>query len=649
MTNHTNPVTDSIKRNCSSGWSYCDGITEPCYPNHLRCSFQRDVFGDSLHCPNTEHLKHCLQFECPKMFKCRSSHCISFHMVCDGVVDCPHSEDEMKCGHLSCPGLLKCVEDKLCVHPNHICDGIIHCKVSMDDELFCDSKPCPSGCQCVGYSIVCSNTSLDTLQSLAKNTYAIIFQDVKFMPTGLNGFVDLLYLSLKNCSINNADHKLYPYKNLTKLIYLDISWNKFQYIQKNIFNDVNDLEFINLEGNTLSVIYSFGFQGLHAVKTLSLRRTFVKIIQKCAFCNIQQLQILDLSQNHLTALPDIGLRTLPNLHTLNITYNTIIDMYNEIFIDLLKLELILTTTPAVCCYAQRTSNCSATSHNISMTTSCNNLMFDRIIFVITWLNIVFMTFVIMFTVIYYMRLKSSKVHFSLIQHLSLSDIGLALYLIAICYNAMVYGTDFEMKRHLWQKSLTCKILSCLFIVPLLVSQYTSCLISVNTLLLTKYALTMVNISGKQLVALLGIGWAASCAIATPFVNLADNQSPMCVYSYEVNSFITVKIVIASLCISMMIATSSIHYCVLKHITESSKRIRKSKATDTKSIKLKFVSISIVNLITIISISLLLNAHLLDEKTVSYLIVGVLPCKTYANLLIYIVFGSGSRKMFCKKK
>ena len=413
------------------------------------------MYGDSLYCPNTEHLKYCLQFECPRMFKCRRSFCIPFHMLCDGVVDCPNSEDETKCAQLSCPGLLKCVADNICLHPNHICDGITHCKLSMDDELFCESKPCPQGCQCTGYSIYCVNTSLDILEHLLPQTYVIIFKQVKL-------------------------------------------------IHKHLFGCI-------------------------------------------------------------------------------------------------------------------------------------------------WFNIVLMIFVIVFTVLYYNILKSQKVHFSLIQHLSLSDLWYITYLILLCYNHMIYGENFKLKHHLWQDSSMCKLLRLFFIVPLLVSQYTSWLISVNTLLLTKYALKMVNISRKQLIISLSIGWVSSCAIAIPYIIVGDNKSSMCIFSSNNTFVIAINICIVSLSTLMMVATTIAHYYVLKHITESSTRIRKSKVTHTKSLEIKFVSISIVNLMTVTTVSLLLNAYLLNEKIISYILVIVLPCKTYANVLIYTVCASGFQIHFWKKK
>ena len=82
-------------------------------------------------------------------------------------------------------------------------------------------------------------------------------------------------------------------------------------------------------------------------------------------------------------------------------------------------------------------------------------------------------------------------------------------------------------------SSMCKLLSCLFIVPLLVSQYTSWLISVNTLLLTKYAIKIVSISRMQVITALIMGWLVSCAITIPYVVIRNNQSSsMCIFSYD---------------------------------------------------------------------------------------------------------------------
>ena len=64
-------------------------------------------------------------------------------MVCDGWNDCPDGKDEDHCTNVVCHGLLRCRADHVCVHPLDICDGIVHCLQSRDDESQCDIRDCP--------------------------------------------------------------------------------------------------------------------------------------------------------------------------------------------------------------------------------------------------------------------------------------------------------------------------------------------------------------------------------------------------------------------------------------------------------------------------------------------------------------------------
>ena len=69
-------------------------------------------------------------------------------MLCDGNPDCPDEEDEQACEDFQCVGLLRCRGDGICVHPTDICDGIVHCLMSGDDEKLCHMLPCPETCIC---------------------------------------------------------------------------------------------------------------------------------------------------------------------------------------------------------------------------------------------------------------------------------------------------------------------------------------------------------------------------------------------------------------------------------------------------------------------------------------------------------------------
>ena len=85
----------------------CDYGSSECFPADRICTFERDIYGDSVHCSDTEHLRYCESHECPDAFKCDGSYCIPVHMVCDGIADCPDGEDETGCDKLQIMGMFR--------------------------------------------------------------------------------------------------------------------------------------------------------------------------------------------------------------------------------------------------------------------------------------------------------------------------------------------------------------------------------------------------------------------------------------------------------------------------------------------------------------------------------------------------------------
>ena len=83
----------------------CDYGSSECYPPNKICMFERDIYGNPVHCSDTEHLRYCTFHECPNAFKCHGSYCIPSHMVCDMIVDCPDGEDEYECDSLLIEGM----------------------------------------------------------------------------------------------------------------------------------------------------------------------------------------------------------------------------------------------------------------------------------------------------------------------------------------------------------------------------------------------------------------------------------------------------------------------------------------------------------------------------------------------------------------
>ena len=140
--NHFNqfPFTNTLKsKECPETMTLCRVASQECFLQYTRCLFERDIYGSPVHCKSTEHLKFCALHECPDAFKCPDSYCIPVHMVCDNVDDCPNKEDEQGCSNiLDTKGLLRCKSDDIFVHRNHVCDEVVHCMNSLDDEFYCD-------------------------------------------------------------------------------------------------------------------------------------------------------------------------------------------------------------------------------------------------------------------------------------------------------------------------------------------------------------------------------------------------------------------------------------------------------------------------------------------------------------------------------
>ena len=91
--------------------------------------------------------------------------------MCDGVDDCPEGEEEDLCKEatLSCTNLLYCKEDGICIHEHQYCDGILHFRLSRDDEFLCDNEECPGGCTCHGQTVFCPSDGMSDIKVMPVN------------------------------------------------------------------------------------------------------------------------------------------------------------------------------------------------------------------------------------------------------------------------------------------------------------------------------------------------------------------------------------------------------------------------------------------------------------------------------------------------
>uniref|UniRef100_A0A670XMY6 TIR domain-containing protein n=1 Tax=Pseudonaja textilis TaxID=8673 RepID=A0A670XMY6_PSETE len=110
----------------------------------------------------------------------------------------------------------------------------------------------------------------------------------------------LVFLDLSQNSIQSLEKN--DFKNFSCLQALNISQNNINKIEDGAFIHTSHLEFLNLSVNQLQFLSSSMFDGLMNLTTLLLARNKISKINPSAFANLENLKVIDLSSNKLYTL-----------------------------------------------------------------------------------------------------------------------------------------------------------------------------------------------------------------------------------------------------------------------------------------------------------------------------------------------------------
>lgn len=154
-------------------------------------------------------------------------------------------------------------------------------------------------------------------------------------PYSLTGLYNLRKLYLKNnqltqipaASLKNSLHISFQSPlAFSKLLYLDLSFNRIEKISSNSFEVLSHLNELHLNSNRLSILDRGSFKGLVNLALLSLSNNILDKIQSNVFQDIRQLKHLQLSNNPIENL-DQGIFEdfimLQELFLNNCSYNRI--------------------------------------------------------------------------------------------------------------------------------------------------------------------------------------------------------------------------------------------------------------------------------------------------------------------------------------
>ena len=370
--------------------------------------------------------------------------------------DCSKGEDELECEDFQCPGFYRCRGSTICLHPDHLCDGIKQCPLH-EDEYTCNIQ-CPTGCTCLGLEFICTET-FNT-----KN-----YTSLKYLDGTKSGFKlfqlqhvsSLVFLKLTFCNLQNIVYS--KRLSFNSLFHLDVSHNDIQFIDTQFFDSLKALQVLRIGWNPIQMSQlSFLLKKFHLnIITLDISGLNVskEWLSKFLETSNTNLQTLNLSHISLTQLPPFG--KLSSLRVLDLRGNAIQVLPKDVFTGLNKLSELYSDNPKLCCpqlLPDHPKDCFTIPDEIS---SCENLLRSNIYRIFTWL----------FSLVSILGNASSfvsrslgysksnrKTGFSLlVLNLCLSDLLMGVYLAIIGVADQMFDGSYLWKDIQWRRSIPCTV------------------------------------------------------------------------------------------------------------------------------------------------------------------------------------------------
>ena len=450
---------------CPTNYSLCDFHLTECFQSDRICMFERTLYGDPAHCRGTNHLKYCKHHECPDTYKCQESYCIALHMVCDGVNDCPDSEDELFCDNLSTAGLLHCRGDDIYVHPRHVCDGVLHCMTSYDDEIICEPFQCPLGCYCKGYAVLCYAVPIVHL-NLPEELRALIIRGIVYSDIEnvlwktTHSKLNLLTIYDFILTKHDKQMSVAMFNSVSNLLVLklhNISEGHLS-LSNSPFSNLQLVSEFSLQGNSLPVIHAYSFRGLKRVVLLDLHEMGIKLLAPTAFIDLENLKTLNLSNNAFSILHERVFQGVGNLSVLDLRQNRITTI-GLLSVKVVQLETLLTSDINVCCYVSRSQSC----YSVNNKKNCNYYMISSSYVVVAYYLLVLYLMFCITSAVYQLRTLVNNAQVPLLLAYLIHDVVICLTAILLIIMHNVHSHNYALYRFQTQWSADCFLHAMFFV------------------------------------------------------------------------------------------------------------------------------------------------------------------------------------------
>ena len=520
-------------------------------------------------------------------------------MLCDGNPDCPDGEDEESCGSFQCAGLLRCRGDDICVHPTDICDGIIHCLLSADDEDLCDLLTCPEDCTCRGSAVLC--TQLEHISDVPATSKAVILQNyVVLIKDTMYHLSTILYLKMLHCTFpgNVVTPKIFT--DISDILTLILANNNVHSVIRNSFISMKKLTYIDLRNNHIHTINPLNFVGLTSLEILDLYNFQITTLSTYSFNGVIFLKMLNLSTNAITTLHQLCFYGPILIETIDLRYNKLL------FMEILHFPLGLVHVrlhfdeSMYCCFIGKTQHCYIDGYHHTSVNQCEAMLS---IISIDIVDIIFSVIVLslnLIALLFQGTHKKMSSHVALLKHLAMANTILTIYLILLCVARLLYKSELIYLNTLWLHSNWCHFLEIIFFIGYLAPKCFLFLLVVNQFIGIRYVFRQCN---RYIIIFYipGAVWLTIISLALGQQMISQGNSIVCspfFISIELSDFNQLALLTAVMTIVglTIVGIAIIYYLIVARVKKSSARAQstignarikslKSKAMFTISIQL----------------------------------------------------------------
>ena len=447
-------------------------------------------------------------------------------MLCDGNPDCPDGEDEEACQNFQCVGLLRCRGDDICVHPTDICDGIVHCLISEDDEKLCHMLPCPETCICRGTSFKCYD--LNDINQISDMATAVIFRQISFTrKVDLGYFLHLLYLNITNCTLANGVLSKDMFATSVHMLTVVIRQSGIKFVQMNCFESMIRLQVLDLHNNAIYVIHPFTFIGLQSIIHVDFSNFKITTLHAFSFFGMFNLIDLDLSTNRISIITASAYYGLTSIQVIDLRYNHILftEDLKRLSLSSMNVVIVYMDIRIYCCSLYKSIRCFGGEHRVEPH-SCNPIVKVKMCYI----NIVCSLLAIFIDFAIFIVKKSthkSGSHYTILKQLLIANLIESSYIII---RDVIFLNNENKNIYLstiWLDSIPCNILNVIFFIGFVMTKLFLFIFVADQLIAVRFVLKRHIWTSKVIWCMISC-WIFTLLIAVSQQIMITNVTYMCI-------------------------------------------------------------------------------------------------------------------------